>query len=350
LAFPRQLGNPSSVLTSCSPIGAGLFTRRYIAAVSADVLTVEAVSKAFDAPVLRDVSLAVRPGQVVGLLGRNGAGKTTLLRICLRLLRPDAGRVFFHGRPITALGRGFYQRVSAVLEESQNVYPFMTGQQNVDSAAALAGVDRAETARRAAPLVEALGLASHMSRRVGDYSLGMRQKLALAIGLCGGPDCVFLDEPTLGLDVEAKAAVLRFVRSIATEQGTAFLLTSHQSDVVDRLADRIVLIDEGRVVFAGARSSLNGLASSARSTYRLVDGATAREFVGVAQAMSDRAGLTCPQIVTTEGTLDVTVESALDGALQERFMGGDRRAVTSYTRGDSDLETILLAIYRGEGK
>lgn len=318
--------------------------------MSGEVVTVESVSKAFDAPVLRDVSLAVQPGQVVGLLGRNGAGKTTLLRICLRLLTPDTGQVLFHGRPITALGGGFYQRVSAVLEESQNVYPFMTGQQNVAYAAALAGVGRAEAARRAAPLVEALGLASHMQRRVGDYSLGMRQKLALAIGLCGGPDCVFLDEPTLGLDVEAKASVVRFVRSMATEHGTAFLLTSHQSDVVDRLADRIVLIDEGRVVFSGARHSLSGLATSARSTYRLVAGATAREFVSAAQAMSDRAGLTGPQVVTVEGTLDVTVESALDSELQERFMGGHLAAVTSYTRGDTDLETILLGIYRGAAR
>ena len=216
------------------------------------VLCLEDVSKRFSSQTAVDgVSLRLEPGRITAVVGPNGAGKSTLLRMACGLISPDSGSVLYDGVPIGKLGSRLYLHLSAVLEDSSLAYMSLRGWMNLEYQGALYGLSRRQTLDRASDMLDRLNLRQHMDKRVGDWSRGTQQKLALVTALLSEPRILLLDESTLGLDVVSKRDFLAEVRRLA-DDGVAVLLTSHQSDVIENFADDVLLLEHGSSVWSGS--------------------------------------------------------------------------------------------------
>ena len=190
--------------------------------------------------VLQNVSLTVRAGERVALLGHNGAGKTTLMKIVLGLLPASSGSVVIDGQnPGTAAAR----RATAYLPEAVAFHKSLTGREQLTLFARLAGVPVSETG----PLLDRVGLADAADRRIGTYSKGMRQRLGLAQVLLGQPKVALLDEPTSGLDPVSRHELYAIIDEMAA-QGTAVFIASHALTEVEARTDRIAILKSGRLV------------------------------------------------------------------------------------------------------
>jgi ABC-2 type transport system ATP-binding protein len=218
-------------------------------------LEVEAVGRSFrtkSAPVtaLHEVSFSAEAGEVVALLGLNGAGKTTLLKIISTLLLPTTGTVRVHGVDVVAKPRQARRLLSVVLGGDRGLYGRLSGLDNAQFFGTLAGLDRRELDRRTAEALAAVALSDVARRPVETYSKGMRQRLHLAIGLLTEPAVLLLDEPTIGLDPIEAARLRRVIRQLTA--GTAqdrpcVLLTSHYLKDIEELADRVLVLQGGRL-------------------------------------------------------------------------------------------------------
>ena len=196
-----------------------------------------------------DVTFSCEPGTITGFLGRNGAGKSTTLRMIAGLTRPDAGCATVAGKPFAQLPNP--ARTVGTLLDAAALHDGRTGRETLQIACTVTGLPKA----RASHLLDAVGLSGDANRRVGTYSLGMRQRLGLAHALVGEPSVLILDEPANGLDPEGSAWIRTLLRDFADRGGTV-LLSSHLLAEVQATADHLVIIDHGSVVASGTQASL----------------------------------------------------------------------------------------------
>ncbi|WP_375002587.1 ABC transporter ATP-binding protein [Aeromicrobium sp. CTD01-1L150] len=217
-------------------------------------ISVEHLTKRFGSvTAVDDLTFDVRPGAVTGFLGPNGSGKTTTLRMLLGLVRPTAGAARVGDQAYTDLERPA-QHVGAALEAS-SFHPGRSGLGHLRTLAPQVGIDDA----RCHELLELVGLADAKDRRVGGYSMGMRQRLGLAAALLGDPGVIILDEPANGLDPQGIVWLRHLLRSFAAE-GRTVLVSSHVLKEVQSTVDDVVIITEGRLVHASPLSGLEELA------------------------------------------------------------------------------------------
>lgn len=203
---------------------------------------------------VQDVSLQMAAGEVLAFLGPNGAGKTTTIKMIAGLILPDAGSVRIAGRD-PHRDASTLRAVGAVLEGNRNIYWRLTPEENLEYFGVLRGLSQKVARQRGRSLLERFELIEKRRALVQTLSRGMQQKLALAVALIHEPQLLLLDEPTLGLDVEATVSVKRLVREIAAE-GRAILLTTHQLDVAEELSDRVAIINQGRILVEEPTSKL----------------------------------------------------------------------------------------------
>jgi ABC-2 type transport system ATP-binding protein len=223
------------------------------AATESPAVWCDGVAKAYDGrPALDGVALTVRRGEVLGLLGPNGAGKTTLIKILLGLVRADAGEVRLLGRD--ASRPEARQRVG-YLPELFRFQPWLTADEVLRLHGQLGRVPTTREGRRAG--LDRVGLADRADDRVAGFSKGMQQRLGLAVALLGEPELVVLDEPTSALDPVGRADVRAIVVALRA-QGVALLLNSHLIGEVERVCDRITILDRGRVAAEGTLDDLLG--------------------------------------------------------------------------------------------
>ncbi len=190
-------------------------------------------------------SFSVKRGELYGFLGPNGAGKSTTINMLTGLARPDSGSVRICGVDCTQNPRAAQHLIGVVPDES-NLYPELTGFENLCFCAALYGIRKGERQRRARRLLEEFGLEEAAERKFSGYSKGMKRKLTIAAGIIHQPDVLFLDEPTTGIDV-ASARQLRQLVSELHQGGTTIFLTTHYIEEAERLCDRIAFIVEGTI-------------------------------------------------------------------------------------------------------
>jgi ABC-2 type transport system ATP-binding protein len=286
--------------------------------------------------VLSGVDLQVGQGRVLALLGPNGAGKTTIVRILSTLIRADAGRARVAGFDVVDEHRQVRRRISltgqyAALDELQ------TGEENLRMMGLLSGLPRAAARRRAAELLEQFDLAEAGRRTVKTWSGGMRRRLDLAAGLVGQPAVIFLDEPTTGLDLRSRQAVWQVVAGLAGSGVTIFLTTQYLEEA-DRLADRIAVLDGGRVVADGTSEALKRQVAGQRLDLVLAD---APAFDEVARLLDGRAVQRDPE--------RLTIGVATDGsAAQVRALLDEvdpaRRAVRRFAVHSATLDDVFLAL------
>ncbi len=198
-----------------------------------------------------DLNLSAPEAGVYGFLGPNGAGKTTAIRMLLGLICPDAGAVQLFGAPLAANRRALLQRVGALVE-FPSLYPHLTGRENLEVTRRLRGVQRGLIDRA----LDIAKLKQDAHRRVREYSLGMRQRLGLALALLDKPDLLILDEPTNGLDPAGIHEMRDLIRRLPAEFGVTVFLSSHLLGEVEQIASHLGIIHEGRLLFQGTLAKL----------------------------------------------------------------------------------------------
>ena len=216
---------------------------------------------------LRGLSLSVPAGCLYGLLGPNGAGKTTALRILATLLAPDRGKVTVGGINALDNPRAVRQLMGFVAQEVA-IDKILTGRELLALQGDLYHLPRAERNQRIEALIDRLSMHEWIDRRCGTYSGGMRRRLDLAAGLLHEPQLLVLDEPTVGLDIESRAVIWEVLRDLR-DQGTTVLLSSHYLEEVEALADRMAIIDAGRVIAEGSPEGLKQELGGDRVTLRV---------------------------------------------------------------------------------
>jgi ABC-2 type transport system ATP-binding protein len=212
---------------------------------------------------LHSVDLEARPGRILGLVGPNGAGKTTLIRIIAGLLDPDRGRISVDGHNPAIDPSGAARALGLVLADDRSLYWRLTGRQNLEFHGALFGLSRRDATARADELLVSAGLAGR-DRRVFGYSTGMRARLAIARALVHDPRVIVLDEPTRSLDPIGAREVCTVLRAMA-DTGRTILLSSHKLEELERVADDVAVLVDGRVTFHGTMESLRTTGETAAS-------------------------------------------------------------------------------------
>ena len=258
------------------------------------MVLVEGVHKSFGKTrALQGVDLEVEAGQVFGLLGPNGAGKTTLVRVLTTLLRPDDGRATVAGFDVVR-EPGEVRRAIGLAGQYAAVDENLTGRENLMMVGRLYRTRRGEAKKRAAEVLERFDLSGAADRQVKGYSGGMRRRLDLGASLVGRPRVLFLDEPTTGLDPQSRLGMWETIEELVGD-GTTLLLTTQYLEEADRLADRIAVIDGGRVIAEGTADELkSGLGGDVvvlafEDLTRLDAAADALRPVGTDEPKVDRA-------------------------------------------------------------
>jgi len=196
------------------------------------------------------IDLRVEPAEIYGFLGPNGAGKSTTVHVLTTLIQPTGGRVRVAGLDVVRQAREVRTLVGAALQEVA-LDPHLTGREHMRLQASLHGLDRSRSAGRGTELLGRVGLLEAADRKVATYSGGMKRRLDLALALLHRPSVLFLDEPTTGLDPQSRAALWEEVRRLARDDGVTVFLTTQYLEEADVLADRVGIIDHGRIVAEG---------------------------------------------------------------------------------------------------
>jgi ABC-2 type transport system ATP-binding protein len=220
-------------------------------------IVVEGLVRTFkgDIRAVDGIDLEVASGEIYGFLGPNGAGKSTTVHMLTTLLPPTAGRASVAGFDVASQGADVRRHIGAALQEAA-LDTFLTGREHMDLQAGLNGLAKAERARRGTELLERVGLTDAADRKVGGYSGGMKRRLDLAMALVHAPSILFLDEPTTGLDPQSRSALWDEVERLAREDGVTVFLTTQYLEEADVLADRVGIIDRGKIVAEGTPDEL----------------------------------------------------------------------------------------------
>lgn len=200
--------------------------------------------------VISELSINVPQGKIYGFLGRNGAGKSTVMKIILGLLKPDSGSVTVAGQ-----SDNYLSRIGSLIE-NPSFYPNLTGAENIRYLSQLRS-----TPTRHMELLDLVGLTAHAHRKAGNYSLGMKQRLGIALALVGDPEILLLDEPTNGLDPEGIREIRELILSFSREMGKTVMVSSHILSEIENIADVVGIIHDGTLRFEGLLSDITGTAS-----------------------------------------------------------------------------------------
>ncbi|MDM7936385.1 MAG: ABC transporter ATP-binding protein [Cyanobium sp. CZS 48M] len=254
------------------------------------MIQLDQISKAYGPVTALDgLSLRVPAGSLYGLLGPNGAGKTTALRILCTLLAPDRGGVQVAGIDALQQPRQVRERLGYVAQEVA-IDKILTGREMLRLQGALYHLATPHLRQRTEDLIELLGMGGWIDRRCGTYSGGMRRRLDLASGLLHQPSVLVLDEPTVGLDIESRAVIWQVLRQLR-DAGTTVLLSSHYLEEIDALADRLAILDGGRVIAEGSPSELKRALGGDRVTLRVREFSDETESARVQQVLQGCPGV-----------------------------------------------------------
>jgi ABC-2 type transport system ATP-binding protein len=283
-----------------------------------DAIAVEGLEKSYgEVQALAGVSFAVHEGEVFGLLGPNGAGKSTTVRVLATLTRPDAGRAEIAGKDVLREPGEVRRRIGYVAQES-GIDTYATGRENLTLQGRIQGLGGAKLKGRVATLLELMGLSDAADRVVSGYSGGMKRRLDIALGLVHSPPVLFLDEPTTGLDPEARVALWAELGNLARLETLTILLTTHYLEEADVLADRLAIVSRGRIVVEGTPEALKQTLRGEAVIVELSDGDGPRalEVVGEIAGVHEAAleGRSLRTRVESGAHAIPGILSALDGA------------------------------------
>ncbi len=288
------------------------------------------LSKQFGKRLVVDgIDLRVPSAQVYGFLGPNGAGKTTTIRMLLGLIRPDEGKVHLFGDVLAEHRLALLKRVGALVE-MPSLYPHLTGRENLEVTRRLIGAPAGAIAR----VLDIVALAKDAHRLVREYSLGMRQRLGLALALLNQPELLILDEPTNGLDPAGIHEMRDLIRRLPVEFGITVFLSSHLLGEVEQIAGNIGIIHAGRLLFQGPLAELR-----ARQEKRLLIGVSSPEEAARCLEAANRT-----VNLRDDGTLTIAGASQADAVDVNRLLVNQGFDVFQLTLSQITLEDIFLGL------
>lgn len=225
--------------------------------MAGDAVVVDGLTKVFNKTLVAvdHVNFTVREGEIFGFLGPNGAGKTTTINMLITVLKPTEGEATVSGFDILKQPNEVRNSIGVVPQE-YTADEDLTGLENILLCADLYGIQREISKKRAEELLKLVELTKFKDKQVATYSGGMRRRLELACGLINRPRVFFLDEPTLGLDVQTRAATWNYIKLLKKEYGMTIFMTTHYMEEADMLCDRVAIIDHGKIVAVGAPHAL----------------------------------------------------------------------------------------------
>ncbi len=229
-------------------------------------------------PAVAGISLTAARGEILGLLGPNGAGKSTTVAMLCGLLRPDRGAVTLDGVPVGDDGSAVKRRIGLVPQEIA-LHEDMSAVANLRLFGALYGIEGALLVERCAAALDLVGLGERAGERPATFSGGMKRRLNIACALVHDPDLLILDEPTVGVDPQRRNAIFTNLEELR-RRGKALVYTTHYMEEVERLCDRIVIVDHGRVVAAGSLAGLLSLLPATAARRLTVEGVVDDEILG----------------------------------------------------------------------
>jgi ABC-2 type transport system ATP-binding protein len=287
---------------------------------------------------LDGVDLTIRSGSVYGLLGPNGAGKTTAIRVLTTLLKPTEGRALVLGHDVTTDATLVRRKVS-LTGQYASVDEDLTGQENLVLVSRLLGLSWGDAKHRAGELLGAFGLADAAGKQVRTYSGGMRRRIDIAASLVTRPEILFLDEPTTGLDPRSRNQVWDLVRQIASD-GTTVVLTTQYLEEADRLAERLAVIDHGKVIAEGTSRDLKASVGSNTLRFHLADAAQDGEARAIV------AGIIGDGIMPQTEAAAFVIKVA-EAAIAADLLGALARAkiqIADFSIGSPSLDDVFFAL------
>jgi ABC-2 type transport system ATP-binding protein len=307
--------------------------------MASNAVEMRGVTKTYGATrALDGIDLSIPPGVIYGLLGPNGAGKTTTIRILATLAPADTGSATIFGHDVVRDTVAVRRRISLTGQQA-SVDEDLSGRENLTLFARLLGFNRSAASARASGLLDGFGLADAADRLVKTYSGGMRRRLDIAASTIVRPDLLFLDEPTTGLDPRSRNQVWGIARALVAA-GTTILLTTQYLEEADQLADRVAVIDHGRVIAEGTPGELKSSIGAGALEVRLVDPERRAE---AARILTERLGVAmriAPEPASLAGRIGDP--DAVAGALAELSLRGI--GVSSYALGQPSLDEVFLAL------
>jgi len=222
-----------------------------------EIIKAEGLTKVFNKSLVAvdHVNFSVKNGEIFGFLGPNGAGKTTTINMLITILKPTEGKASVLGFDI-AKQNNDVRNVIGIVPQEYTADEDLTGLENILLCSDLYGIPRNVAKERAMDLLKLVELTDFKDKKVETYSGGMRRRLELACGLINRPKVLFLDEPTLGLDVQTRTATWEYIRKLKKEFGMTLFMTTHYLEEADALCDRVAIIDHGKIVVAGSSAEL----------------------------------------------------------------------------------------------
>lgn len=289
------------------------------------------------------LDLAVPRGTVYGFLGSNGAGKTTTIRVLATLLRPDGGRATVLGHDVVGQAEAVRARIS-LTGQYASVDEDLTGQENLVLLGRLLGLSWAATRDRARQLLAGFDLTEAATRPAKQFSGGMRRRLDIAASMITTPDLLFLDEPTTGLDPNSRNQVWGLVRAVAA-QGTTVLLTTQYLDEADQLADRIAVIDRGKVIAEGTSGQLKASTGAGTLHVRLLDAGQRPAAAELLEQILATAIRLDPEPVALSARIAADAHGAGErGAAALAALANAGIVVTDFALGQPSLDEVFLAL------
>jgi ABC-2 type transport system ATP-binding protein len=284
------------------------------------------------------VDLAIPKGAVYGFLGPNGAGKTTTIRVLATLLKPDGGSAKIFGHDLGKEGDAIRSRIS-LTGQYASIDEDLTGMENLVMMARLMGYGRREARVRASELLKAFGLEEAAKRQVKNYSGGMRRRIDIAASIVVTPDLLFLDEPTAGLDPRSRNQVWDIIRALVGA-GTTVLLTTQYLEEADQLADRIAVINQGKIIAEGTSSELKASVGTGTLNIKLVNAADRARAVAILEK-----GLSVPVHFTSDSTsLTAQMNDSFLVAHALSELAREEIAVSDFSFGRPSLDEVFLTL------
>ena len=293
---------------------------------------------------VNNLTLSIPQGQVFGLLGANGAGKTTTIKMICGLIIPTSGAIRIYGHDIARERRAAVQRMGAVLEGARNVYWRLSAWENVLYFGQLKGCGTRMLKTRAEQLLRELDLWERKDQVVRLFSRGMQQKVAIACALIADPQVILMDEPTLGLDIEAAQTVKAWILKLVKEHGKTIVLTTHQLDLAQELCDHIAIMRKGSLVTTRPIVELLDVFRQEHYQIKMSGPLEQSELAGfdglqISQE-TDGSGWLLSGVIQDQQTLDSLLRKILDLNL----------SVLSVSRREPNLEEVFLYFMRSVGK
>lgn len=293
---------------------------------------------------VNDVSLSVDRGDIVGLLGPNGAGKTTLIKCILNLVNPDAGRVRVLGMDTHSHHNDMYRYVTGVLEGARNTYWRMSVRENLAFFAGLQGISPRTRRAFHDELIERFDLTDKANTTVNELSQGMKQKVAVACAFARETEVLFLDEPTLGLDLHASHTLRESLKQLARDQQRTIILSSHDMDVVQDLCERVIILNKGSVV---ADDMVDNLVALFRAEAYRIEVAT-----GLGESLRDQLTETYTisnwAVSDRETTFEANVREVDELYALISELRSARAPLSGIAKAEPDLAEVFLNVTRAD--